>query len=150
MAEDNRDEIYSGSKMFRYCPKHVKLPLVICRSNMLQTTHLSMLLEKHNNNYIELEDEFGKCSTCGYTRKLGESMRSNMRSFPVVELHTECQGNPYVKSEDWVCPCCSRVVYHTGISDSLFPVRRNSAYTNELFYIWVEHIFRLLYSFRSP
>lgn len=37
------------------------------------------------------------------TQKLGEKMRSDMRSFRVVNLHTLCQGNPHVKFEDYVC-----------------------------------------------
>lgn len=135
--------------MIRYFTKQVKRSLVICRSNKLQTTRLIMFLEKHNDDYIELEDEFGKCSTCAYTRKLGERMRSHMRSFRVVKLHTLCQVNPHVKLEDWVCPLCNRLVYYAGILHSIFPVQRNRAYKNELLYIWVDHVSCLGYSFRS-
>lgn len=115
-------KLTSVQKCFAFALKHIKLALAICRSNNLKSTRQTILFDKRNDNYIELGDEFGKGSVPVYTLELDEKIKYDIQFFLVVNVDTLSQGNKHVKLEDWVCRFCNRVIYHTVISHSIFPV----------------------------
>ena len=138
----------STDNFFKFCPRHIKRPLLLCASQEKITMALAKEIDDgRDGHYVILYDHFGTCNHCSYKRTQSSGVQPTFRR--KVRLHTICQGKPTVEVEDWTCPACKKLVYFTGASKGVFPVRRTEVYTCELLYIWVQHVCRLGYSFRA-
>ena len=120
----------------KYCPMHVKRPLLMCPSQQKLIMQLASWVENGREaDPVILEDKLGICSHCDYVRDARALIEQGM--YRTIRLFTLCQGFPIIKVEDRICPQFHKLVYFTKSAHALFPSSHKTAYASELLYIWL-------------
>lgn len=93
----------------------------MCPGQEKVTMNIAGFIEGEPESYLIMDDLFGICLFCGFTRNSTMLLEEQKHTYRNVRLHTLCQGSPHVEVEYCICPEFNRLVHLTGACYAIFP-----------------------------